>query len=141
MEYEGKEKRIYHGIWIPFLLIIVFPTVCYFIFYAVFTHFTNHPHDIVIKMSLGFAGIIGTLFCLSCLLCGFLTDLLKAFGRRIKETISYFKPFSKQAFSWYFEQFKHDGGILIWLFFLILIAFIIIGIYGFVSFFSWYNAQ
>ena len=141
MEYDGKEKKVYKGIWIPFLCMIFVPAICFALFYGVFTRFTSHPQDIVIKMSLGFSGTIGFLFCMICLVCGFIGDLFTAFINRIKDTVEFFKPFSKEAFHWYFYQFKRDGGIIMWLFFLFLIAFAIIGVYGFVSFFSWYNAQ
>lgn len=141
MEFEGKEKRVYHGIWIPFLLIILVPTICYIGFYLCFSRFTDHSQDIVIKMSLGFSGLIGVLFCLICLISGFIHDLFVAMINRIRDVFEYFKPFSKEANRWYFEQFKQDGGIIIWIFFLLLFSFLAISIYGFTAFFSWYNSQ
>ncbi len=138
MEYEGKEKRVYHGIWIPFILIVLVPTGCFFLFYWAIGHFSKLPQDALIKMCLGFAGLEGFLFGMICLISGFIHDLFLAMINRIKDTFEYFTPFSKDAFKWYFYQFKQDGGIIIWVFLLLIIAFLIISIYGFTSFMDWY---
>jgi len=139
MEHEGKEKKVYHGIWIPFLFIVLVPVICFLIFFFVLTNVTDHPQDIVIKISLGFSGIIGVLFALICLISGFIHDVFLAFVDRVKEVFEFFTPFTKEATRWYFYRFKEDGGIIFWIYFLLLISFLAVGIYGFVAFFTWYK--
>ena len=138
MEYEGKEKKVYHGIWIPFIILILVPIGLFFLFYWAVCYFSKLPQDSLIKMCLGFAGLEGFLFGLICLISGFIHDLFIAMIDRIKDTIEYFPLFSKEAFKWYFYQFKKDGGIIIWIFLLLLTIFAAISIYGFASFMNWY---
>ena len=140
MEYDGKDKKVYHGMVIPFICFLAVPLGVFFLLYAVLLRFTDHPTEICAYIALGFAGIVGFLFAMICLVSGFLRDTFELFIERIKDTTSYYKPFSKKAFSYYFYRFKEDGGIFIWVFFIFLIAFAIIAFIGFYSFFSWYNA-
>lgn len=138
MEYYGKEKRLYHGIWAPLILIIVIPVALFFFFKAVFLRFASYDIYPLNNMSLGFAGLVTSLFGISCLLSGIFYDLFKAMINRIKETLEFFDFGSKEAFSWYFYEFVREGGIILWTFILFTIANIVMTIIGFFNYFNWY---
>ena len=138
MEYMAKEKRIYNGIWIAFVVILLMPVACFFICYTQIGRYFNYPQDMLIKLCLGIAGLEGVFFCFLCTFHGFVHDIVLAWFRRVKETIQYFPPFSKDAFSWYFYNFLHDGGPIFWIFVAILIAYALTSAYGFSTFFTWY---
>ena len=90
------------------------------------------------NICLGIAGICGFCFCMICMLNGFVHDIFLAWIRRIKETIAYFPPFSKDAFKWYFYNFIYDGGPILWIFLLIIVVYTIIGAYNITAFCTWY---
>ena len=138
MEHYGKKKQVYHGIVIPFVVIILMPIVCFFIVYSQIIKYSNLPHEVIMNICLGIAGICGFCFCMICMLSGFVHDIFLAWIRRIKETIAYFPPFSKDAFKWYFYNFIYDGGPILWIFLFIMVVYIIIGAYNITAFCNWY---
>ena len=140
MEHSGKEKRVYHGSGFIFLMAFIFPASIFALLLYVFTKFTNYTFDVNLYMSLMFGGICGFIFCLSCVIAGLIHDPFEAFIERIKEVFAYFKPFSKEANSWYFYQFKKTGGIIMWLFFLVILLYAAIATYGLVNFMQWYSS-
>ena len=124
MEFDGKEKKIYHGIWIPFVLILLVPVGIFFLCFGGLSHFTQHySDDLLLYTCLSIAFFCGFLFGLICLLSGFIHEQFLLLIDRIRDTFDYFKPFSKDAIKWYFYNFKKDGGIIIWIFLLILVGF------------------
>lgn len=138
MEYYGKEKKIYQAIWIPFLGLLTFPGACFTIFYLCVGYYLDYPTYIDIDIALFFAGMIGVLFCVICILTGFIGDVFSSLIDRIKETREFFPKFDKEARKWYFYRFKRDGGFILWGFILILLLYISCTLCGFFSFFSWY---
>ena len=140
MEYYGKNKKVYKGIWISFLFLILVPFSVFFLFRYVFVRFYSYPEDITNSLSIGFAGTIGFLFSAFCLVNGFIQEMFLGLIQRIKDTISYFGFGGKGALSWYFSEFIRTGGPLMWLFFLIWAANIVVAVIGFSNFFSWYHA-
>ncbi len=140
MEYYGKEKKVYQAIWIAFLGLILFPGVVGFIFYACAGYYFDYPLDIDIKIAMAFGGMVGVLFCIICILTGFIGDVFTSLIDRIRETHDYFPKLNKEAIRWYFYRFKVDGGFILWGFLLIFAAYIGCTLFGFFSFFVWYNA-
>ncbi len=138
MEHIGKERKLYNGIAIPFILILVIPVGFYYFFNVIFTKFTDHTAEVIIYMSLGFAGLVGTLFNTIFIIDGFIHDLFISFIMRLARLFSEIKVFKKKAFAWYFEDFKENGGIIIWIFLLIYVATLCMCIYGFSKFGMWY---
>ena len=141
MEHEGKKKKPYHGIWIPFLAILIVPTIAYIIFYNVIKLNFVAEDTIHIHTALFFAGAVGFVFDIICVLSGFLSDLIKAFKNRISETHELFGLFTKEGFKYYWSSFFHDGGPIFWVFILISVAHAVIGVVGLITFLEWYRAQ
>ena len=135
MEHEGKKKNPYKGIYIGFIFVILVPIVFYFLFYAVLNRVGNTP-IMAVYMSLTFAGLIGVLFDAICIISGLITDLFVNFFRRIKNTLTYFRPFEKGSYSFYFRQFIEGGGPLLWIFLLLFAATAVMAIFGAVNFLS-----
>lgn len=140
MEAQGKKINIYRGIWISFIAMISFPTGAFFLLYAIIDRYFDYPQIVTINYCLALAGAIGFFFCLICLLTGFIKDLFAALIDRIRETREFYdRIFSKEGLKWYFLRFKEDGGIIIWIFFLITLIFLGISIYGFVTTFTYFE--
>ena len=139
MQYQWKEKKVYHGVAIPFIIFIVFPIGMYFLFRFFISHYNSLPDFALNNMALGFAGLTSTIFGLGCLLSGIIYYQFVAMITRIKETIYYYGFGSKEGFKWYFGEFWRDGGIIMWLFFLVLAADVVITTIGFTNYFSWLN--
>lgn len=140
MEYNAKKKSVYKGIGIVFFFLLLVPIAMFFFFRLIFITYTDHPSDIIIYMSLGFGGTVGTLFCLICLITGLISDLLSKMFKRIGNLFSNIKIFKGKAIKWYFEDYWRNGGIIIFLFFLWLAICAFSAVFGFINFFSWYNA-
>ena len=133
MEYQGKEKKPYRGIYIAFIVMIAVPIGLYFFFYAILNIKNNTP-EMARYMSLTFAGAASILFDLLCAGYGFIGGMLIDLFKRIKNTLSLFKPFEKGSCSFYFNQFIHDGGPILWLFFIVFGATIGMMTYGLVNY-------
>ncbi len=134
MEYYGKNKKIYNGVWFPFITILVFPVIVFFLFKYVFT-WTGRESE-ADKLAFAFASLCAVFFDLSCMAHGFIHDCFIGFVRRIKETLEYFKPFSKGSWSYYFHMFIEDGGPIMWIFILIFAVTIGFTIYSWIVVFN-----
>ena len=139
MEHYGKSKRIYHGIIIPFIVMIVLQVGLYFLFYYAIKQFSKQPDFVIANISLGFAGLIGVLFEIICVIHGFIYDPFVAFLKRVGNLFANFKIFKKKALAWYWDDFKENGGIIIWVFLLIFLATLFVCIFGFTRFAIWYQ--
>ena len=140
MEHYGKEKKIYHGFIIPYIVMIVVPIVLYFPFYYAIKHFSKFPDIIIVYMSIAFSALIGVLFEISCIISGFVHDNFLAMLARIRALFSNYKIFKKQAFKWYWDDFKETGGIIFWIFVLVFLATTTVCVYYFIRFFAWYGS-
>ena len=139
MEYYGKEKNYYHGMWIGFLIMILFPATMFGAFFLIFNAIDKYSVNQAIYMSFGFAGLVGFVFAIICIFAGFLRDLLSALFNRIRDTIEYFGFFSKDGIKFYFREFIIGGGPILWTFFILMFAYLGVSIYGFISFFIDYG--
>ena len=108
----------------------------YGLLYWAITSKTSLPHDEVVYMCLGFAGLVGFLYSIICILVGLIADLFEAMITRIKETLQFYGPFSKDGFKYYWYNFFHDGGPIMWGFFLFMLANAATSVFGFVKFFT-----
>lgn len=141
MEQLGKNKRPYHGIAIPFIVIIIVPIVFYILFYNVILFYTTMPELIVRYSALFFAGIVGFLFCVISMLAGFTDGYVRMFIERIRETKELFGLFTKDGIKYYFSLFWQDGAIIFWIFMTLLLANVFLSLLGFFNFYAWYIAQ
>ena len=138
MEYYGKKKRVYRGIGIAFAALIGLPLALFVLFYWAIALHNSYPQEVIIYISMAFAGMAGFIFGITCLIAGFVHDIFIAMIDRIKDVCEFFDFGSKEAFAWYFNEFIHDGGIILWLFLLIMGGLLASSILGFSNFFNWY---
>ena len=138
MEEPGKAKKPYHGIWIPFILILIVPLIAYVVFYNVIKYNFVAEDIIHVYAALFFSGLVGSVFDIICILSGFVSDLFVAFAERIKETKEMFGLFTKEGFKYYWHCFFHDGGPIFWILLIIIIGHAIMALIGAKGFFEWY---
>lgn len=139
MEENGKHVNLYRGIWWAFIGMFTLPGACFGVFFAVIDAFFHHPLYITCDISLAFAGLVGVLFVIICLLAGLADGLFSGIGDRIAETREMFGGvFNKYGFKWYWQRFVDDGGIIFWTAILILLLYAGLSAYGFINFFIWY---
>ena len=142
MEHQGKEKNVYKGIWIAFIVLLMVPAVFFLLFFSVIkSNYEGQKLENLIYASLTFSCAVGFLFCLVLIFTGFIKDLFVALIDRIKETFEYFTPFSKDATKWYFYKFWKDGGIIMWLFLLTMVAYLVITIISASKTLDWYFTE
>ena len=139
MEHYGKKQKLYHGIAIPFICMLVVPTIIYFLLYFPIKAFSKLPDIVIVYMCLGFTGIVGILFDMICIVNGFIHDQFVAFCMRVSNFFANVKIFKKKAYEWYWDDFKENAGIMIWLFLLIFLATVFVCVFGFVKFAMWYR--
>ena len=136
MEFYGKEKRIYNGIWIAFIALAAFPAIIFWLLHWAISYRTSSTPEQALFMSLGFAGLIGLLFSMICVFSGLLSDLFEDMIKRIRETIEFYGFFSKDGFSYYWHSFIHDGGPVMWGFIIFTLAYAGVSAFGFIKYFS-----
>lgn len=140
MEYYGKNKKPYRGIWIAFIAMLAVPVAFFALFYfAIMTKVTVN-NQYAFYISLSFSALVGFVFGVICILTGLISDLFAAMVARIKETLTYFGLFSKDGLKYYFNEFIHDGGPIMWGFLLLMGIFAVVSIIGFANFFQVFNA-
>ena len=112
-----------------------------YLFFALFPikAFSKLPDIVIVYMCLGFTGIVGILFDMICIVNGFIHDQFVAFCMRVSNFFANVKIFKKKAYEWYWDDFKENAGIMIWLFLLIFLATVFVCVFGFVKFAMWYR--
>ena len=76
MEHDAKEKNVYKGIWIAFLVLIAVPVAFFFLFYNVLkSNYEGQQIDNLIYASLTFSCTVGFLFCLILIFTGLIKEL------------------------------------------------------------------
>ena len=139
MEEYGKQVNVYRGIWLAFVMSFVIPILAFSLVFYTVNRFFDHPLNITIDISLGYAGLCGCLFMLLCLFNNAAGDLWRALGERIRETRELFGGiFNKEGFKWYMQRFLEDGGPLIWIMLLMSLIYAGISAYGFINMYNWY---
>ena len=141
MEHLGKEKKPYHGIWIPFILMLILPAGVFCLLYFVITRYQSGSTAYAFSISLALSFLVGFLFAISCLIAGFLHDQFVALAVRIKDTHDYYGLLTKEGIKYYFGEFIHDGGPIVWIFFIITIALAVVSAIDFVQFFQQYYSM
>ena len=140
MEHYGKEKKIYKGIWISFVAMLVVPVALFLLFYFAIMGKITANNNYAFYISLAFSGLLGFMFGLVCILSGLIHDYFVAMINRIRDTIEFYGFFSKRGLSYYFTEFVHGGGPIMWGFLLLMSLFAVISVIGFANFFYIYNA-
>ncbi len=137
MEYQGKEKGPYYGVWQTSLLLISIPIIFYFILYYFIAKFQGSS-ELAKYTAMGFGFGIGSLFNISCAIAGLFKGTFKVVKKRIRDLFSNFRVSIKFAFKYYWEDIKSEG-IVFWIYFFMILTFIILAIAAFNSFFNLYN--
>ena len=141
MEHYGKEKNIYHGVAIPYIIMVLLPALMFIMFFSIFTYWTEHPREIVVYMSLAFSTLVAVLFDISCIIAGLVHDNFIFMTKRIANYFANVRIFKKKAREWYWEDFKENGGIILWLFIIVFLATVAVCVFGFVKFGVWYHTK
>ena len=124
MEELGKHVNPYRGLLICFIVMIAAPVAGFLII----------QRYMDIYLAIGLSGTIGFCFTVICWICGFLRGLFQALIDRVRETRDFYGGiFNKEGFKWYFTRFFEDGGIIIYLFFLLMLTYVGLAIFGFVK--------
>lgn len=134
MEYQGKEKSTYYGVWQSCLLLIIVPIAMYFFFNWVFKSF-GMPAEERKYCALAFGFLIGSLFSLSCALAGLFKGTFTVIKNRISEFFGNLSISFKFACRYYWENIK-EYGVVFWIFFIIIGATIGTCVYSFIKYFE-----
>lgn len=135
MEYYGKERKVYRGIWAAAIAMFAFPAAIYGLLYWAISVKTSYTPQEITYMCLGFAGLVGFLYCFTLILTGTISDLFENLVKRIRETFEFYGPFSKDGMSYYWYSFFHDGGPVLWGFFIFMFGYAGVSAFGFISYF------
>lgn len=133
-----ENKSPYRGMWAVIIALIIFPVFCWFILDAALARCIPHTPEInaATAQAVGFG--LGTLFHLSCMVAGTLTEPFLAVKNRIKEFFENLIVSFPFALKYYIYSIKTDG-IVFWIYFAIMIACALISADGFAKFFEIYG--
>lgn len=132
MEYEGKNKSPYHGLLLSSIMLLLVPIFCTIILYFAFIKTQkNTAESMCFLMALGFGGMIGTLFNISCALAGLYKGTLSVILIRISKLFSNLAISFKYAMKQYFNDLITNG-FSFWVYLLVLIINIAMMVVGFV---------
>lgn len=134
MEYQGKNKSPYYGIWQSSLLLIAVPIIMFFFFKSVLKNNIADSQQLNYA-SLFFSGAVASLFQLSCVVAGLFKGTFKVVIERMKELFGNLTISFKFAMKHYWENIKAEG-IVFWIFFVIMVTTILVMIYGGINYFS-----
>ena len=130
MEYQGKNKSPYKGVFGTCLIMTVIPIALYFIVYLIVTKFTNQPKQLNVNFSLMIGVGCGFIFQLSCVLAGLLKGTFSVVINRVKEFFSNLTINFKFAIKYYWDDIKSEG-VVFWIYFLLMgttLTFFLIGL-------------
>lgn len=138
MEYEGKEKSPYHGVWIVCAVMIIVPFVFFGVLYwAMSANSSETPYAcLYTSLSIGFA--LGSLTHLSFVIVGLFRGTFAVVINRWVEFFANAKISVKGAFRWYWQSVKHDG-IVFWLYFVIIVATLVVTINSGINILTYYG--
>lgn len=135
MEYTGKNKSPYYGVWQTCLLLIIVPIALFAGIYFIFEKYQNYSKIINCYGAMGIGFGVGSLFHISCIIAGLFKGLFSIVINRIAEFFSNLSISFKFAFKLYIEDLKTNG-MVFWIYFVIVLLFIAFSIYGFIMYFS-----
>ncbi len=121
MEYDSSNKSPYHGMWASCSVMIIFPVGLYFLFTYYINEFQDFPKAMndATAQALGFG--LGTLFHLSCAVCGAFRDSFRVVTKRLAEFFDNLTISVKFAFKGYWWNIK-ENGVAFWIYFVIMLV-------------------
>ena len=135
MEYQGKNKSPYYGVWQSSLLLIAVPIVLFFFFKGIFDLEGKLTSEQIIHSSLFFGCGVASIFQLSCVLAGLFKGTFVVVVERLKELFGNLPISFRFAMKHYWENVKSEG-IVFWIYFDILTITLILCCYGGYHYFS-----
>ena len=135
MEYEGKNKSPYYGVWQSALLMIAAPVAMYFFFKIPFVTYSKMSKEEIHYCSLAFGCGVAFLFQFSCVIAGLFKGTLKVVINRLKEFFGNLSISVKFAYKYYFENIKEEG-VVFWIFFVIITTTLGVTLFGIFSYIS-----
>lgn len=134
MEYTGKNKSPYYGLWQTCLLLISVPTILFLIIFYLFEKFQDYPKILNCYASMGLGFGIGALFQFTCIIAGLFKGNFIVVVKRISNFFENLSVSFKFAVKYYFEDLKMYG-CAFWFYFLIIVVCVILSIIGFYMYF------
>lgn len=135
MEYEGKNKSPYRGLFLSSLMLLAVPTFCIIVLYiALQKTQKGTPEILCLYMAFAFGGMIGTLFNISCAIAGLYKGTLSTVLIRISKLFSNLKISFKYAMKQYFDDLITNG-FSFWIYLLVLLINITLMVVGFTLYF------
>ena len=135
MEYEGKNKSPYYGVWQSALFLTIAPILMYFFFKIIFIKYSRMSANQIHYSSLAFGCGVAFLFQFSCVIAGLFKGTLKVVLRRLKEFFSNLTISIKFAYKYYFENIRQEG-VVFWIFFVIIGATLFATVFGIFKYIS-----
>ena len=121
MEYDGKNKSPYYGVWQSALLLTFAPFIMFIFFKWIIHSYSRMTPDQILYSSLAFGSGVAFIFQFSCVIAGLFKGTLKVVISRLKEFFGNLSISAKFAFKYYFENIKQEG-IVFWIYFDIIVA-------------------
>ena len=134
MEYVGKNKSPYYGVFLSSLLLIIVPILSFLLFFSIMNRYPDLNDQEVIYTSLFFGCGVAWIFQCSCVLAGLLKGTFKVVIDRLKEFFGNLSISIKFAFKYYWENIKSEG-VVFWIYFIIINSTLALAIYGGVNYF------
>ena len=125
MHNEYKRQSPYRGFWIPLLLFIVPPLVCFGIVDSVLDTFSKCPDDLDAATAKALGCWLGFLVHMICLLSGLLTPGWEALKYRVVDFFENLIVGVGYAIKSYWENIVQDGMTFLICFSIILVNFLI----------------
>ena len=135
MEYFAKNKSPYYGVFQSCIMLFLFTAGMILFFYIIFGNFTMMQGKEKTYCALGFGGLVGSLFSLSCAIAGLFKGTFIIVKNRIVEFFENLSISFKFAIKYYIENIK-EYGIVFWIFLTIIAINVAVTIYGFVNHFA-----
>lgn len=135
MEYEGKNKSPYYGVWQTALLLTAAPFLMTLFFKAIFDKYSKMTDPQILFSAMAFGCGVAFMFQLTCIIAGLFKGTLTVVIKRLKEFFGNLSISAKFAFKYYFENIKEEG-IVFWIFFVIIgstLGATIFGIFKYIS--------
>lgn len=119
MENNGKEKKVYQGVFGSSLILVFIPLLLFTIIYLCVKSDGRGSAELNLYFALMVGLGAGGLFQLSCGLCGLFKGTFKVVVNRVKEFFENLDIGFKFAFKYYIENIKAYG-LVFWIYFLII---------------------
>lgn len=138
MEYDGKQKGPYYGVWQVCVILLLVPLIVYLIINDAFNSWTNLDKKTILITSIFISGICGILFYLIAIISGLFKGTFIVVVRRIYNLFSNAKLSIKEALKIYWDDIKMEG-IVFWIYLIIFLLFVGITFYSGLELFEIYR--